>query len=1560
MSANNHVQCGAVARSEELLRQLSASVLPPEGLRPWSRSPAGGERLRDQASVLSAKGARVGRLSAPLPAEGHERRAKGARRATFQDTREDKEGEEQQQGQEGLFKANAVREEEEEEAVRSPQLCMPGTRLGQDGAVRKGWLDLRKHSAQTLSPWQSHYMVLESGVLYYQSAGAEDGKHVQVCRLEDCVKVEACNCSTGAKDHYLPRRHGILLQLKGQESMTLAISSQRERDAWLECLLQSHRARCGKSHKPSILLPRIHRSKERGTRQWRPAKFFHVDEGITPSATMRNGLLPAQSLAVLRSGKRDGTTRKVKRGASTHQRASPERENIGFLPCLSVLVQGEAKELGTPADPGTPLAVFNHSKCATPRSANTWHAPRVETASASLVQVFGAAEALDRMADFEMHGGVWGLLNRGSIPTPGVDKSRRKLRTGGDAERLRLDTGKMVATSTAPSRSSSPHSPLVVVDPAGGHRLESAGNVDIVRLGTAAGNVDLVRLGTGHATMATRAVTRRYSRPATQAAREEEEALFEIMVNEFPAGWVKEATCLVGNDVWMMMTAKQQVGIVHAMLADTQSALPLIKTMKTIFETVDNFDLDEQVKRAKCRNQTGITALDSDISINVDSRELQELMTELLCVAVRCNQIQQAVMLLESIPDTDQRKEASELLFELSDEMLSQDLRDLLQSHGFYSTSERRKHARTPSHPSKKESLPEAAKRRLQSRHRRIAKAAAVEAEARRRLGLDEPPMIFAQEYEDDGEEDEHGESLQSRPESEAQFEELIDDISHTLIDDEDAPIVVEEESQKQIASDDNEVNKKEVVEAELHVQIPSFNPEDYLNRPDYGLYNDPTVQEQADEESSDDNNEPLESEFPPDHPVIRIFGSIMGRSKILHFGIWQAWYEARSIERSKVRDQYLNNCQCARVTPAGVQPLHRYMHPTSKTSSALLLSRQSFSKTTIACLLQAMAGVNMDELSFFHADHSGCFPGWVDINALRDKLCDHAMTEIDLSFNDLQCEGACILRDALLDKDSSWKLTSLRLDAVDLRENGCLAIIPLLTVSPSVLALTHLSIAKNAIGDSGMARLIDTLAYNTQLASLNISNNSCSFKTAKALHHMLSANYALKKLDCSYNMIRGQGAVLVAQGLEENSGLTDINLAWNGFGDSEPCDQLAAALKPSSLKVIDLSYNRIGRNQALILASHLEDCPNIRKLVLDGNMVTQAGARMILQATKKAAGEHAEFFADVSMLNCGIGIVDHSAFDPAEPAGDYELDLKDKYSRNILMSLFRIVAQDRGLFVPLETSEALIGSTEEFRSASPGSKQSITDVVEDVKSHATQDEEEVMNAMYAEEVEPIKASKSNKNTGGEKAGKKGKKNKKTQKKGKKKDHIIIPPLVFFPYRLQLPKYKLPDGSMIVNPNESDWYVPHNGTIRFKFGSLSVGAKDDLDAISLNKIMTVFTDVEKTHAQRMEAFDLHFGSQTAIRIDQAKKLLEALPEDGHDRLREKELVLTRSAVVVRCFHRLVETDQGRDLMDVLDDHSKALASKSLGAASFSFTPNNATGLLRYQLDTDENAVCSMR
>lgn len=139
----------------------------------------------------------------------------------------------------------------------------------------------------------------------------------------------------------------------------------------------------------------------------------------------------------------------------------------------------------------------------------------------------------------------------------------------------------------------------------------------------------------------------------------------------------------------------------------------------------------------------------------------------------------------------------------------------------------------------------------------------------------------------------------------------------------------------------------------------------------------------------------------------------------------------------------------------------------------------------------------------------------------------------------------------------------------------------------------------------------------------------------------MVIANNTLNYLDLSFNMLRTEGAVAFAEGVAQNNHLQDVILAWNGFGDPIPCAALGRAIETFFVKTLDVSYNRIGKQGAVVLAGHLEKnsgaisflpslrcaaltcClagPGIHRVVMDGNLISQGGARALFKAAKVAS----------------------------------------------------------------------------------------------------------------------------------------------------------------------------------------------------------------------------------------------------------------------------------------------------------------------------------------------------
>ncbi len=126
---------------------------------------------------------------------------------------------------------------------------------------------------------------------------------------------------------------------------------------------------------------------------------------------------------------------------------------------------------------------------------------------------------------------------------------------------------------------------------------------------------------------------------------------------------------------------------------------------------------------------------------------------------------------------------------------------------------------------------------------------------------------------------------------------------------------------------------------------------------------------------------------------------------------------------------------------------------------------------------------------------------------------------------------------------------------------------------------LTQLNISFNPIGDEGLELLSATLLYNRHLQVLNanrigVGSKGVSFLAAALLNNQ---NSSLKKLDLSWNLIKDDGALKLADLLVNNPPLVELNLNNNRI-----CCRGARALALA----LDQFYNR--RMEKLHLGNNL------------------------------------------------------------------------------------------------------------------------------------------------------------------------------------------------------------------------------------------------------------------------------------------------------------------------------------------------------------------------------------
>ena len=525
---------------------------------------------------------------------------------------------------------------------------------------------------------------------------------------------------------------------------------------------------------------------------------------------------------------------------------------------------------------------------------------------------------------------------------------------------------------------------------------------------------------------------------------------------------------------------------------------------------------------------------------------------------------------------------------------------------------------------------------------------------------------------------------------------------------------------------------------------------------------------------------------------------------------------------------------------------------------------------------------------------HGGwCPDGALDLNFVRKRLGYHPLTLLDLSENDLRDNGAIALATHLLLPKCSWSLTTLKVSANRLRDEGCLALVPL--VNTDRFQLKHLSVGKNQIGDKAMEKLIKEVSANRFLISLDISENKAGDKSGQAIGGMLRENSTLTTFNCSNNQLRGLGACAVAEGLLLNDTLVDVDLSWNGFGDEAPCGVVAKLLgKAESLLKLNLAHTRIDFRGAIALATQLENNSTIKELVMDDNSIGMTGVQVMMKAAKKA-GANQDFPLHVSLIRCEAGGGTKSIFDPSQPAGNYELDMSDGFSGGILKNLLRLHAMGRGFFVALDQTRVID-----------------------------------MAQLMVQARPPANAT------------------------------LVIGNGIPQRYTIMLPSEAGEDDDgnpcRVVDPDETNWEIPTEGLLKFKFAMILVRDKESncLDESASKNLQSCFQNRKKNSEDREEAMDLYIGPETVLTFQNVIDLVSYLQGSPDD----MELANSRGTLIAKCYHKLDQSHRAPDLLDLLDRDARNTAEKILGVVSSSFTRNNPTGRYKLNLkDKAEREVC---
>ncbi|XP_050412915.2 uncharacterized protein LOC126827522 isoform X2 [Patella vulgata] len=197
--------------------------------------------------------------------------------------------------------------------------------------------------------------------------------------------------------------------------------------------------------------------------------------------------------------------------------------------------------------------------------------------------------------------------------------------------------------------------------------------------------------------------------------------------------------------------------------------------------------------------------------------------------------------------------------------------------------------------------------------------------------------------------------------------------------------------------------------------------------------------------------------------------------------------------------------------------------------------------------------------------DQSGC-------ETLASAMAvNKTLVELDMSFLDIGDPACDCLKDML---KSNSTLKKLRLRSNNITWVGCCSLMEGVSRNRS---LAELDLSRNFIGDSGVEVLSRFIPLSA-IVELCLENCGITSSGCGKLAEMLSSSKKLKHVDLSVNFIADAGVLKLASPLERSSVLQTIGLNMCGVTNDGFSKLLDVLEKNTSITLLKLCYNRLGR----------------------------------------------------------------------------------------------------------------------------------------------------------------------------------------------------------------------------------------------------------------------------------------------------------------------------------------------------------------------------------------------
>ncbi|KAJ3083312.1 hypothetical protein HDU99_010974 [Rhizoclosmatium hyalinum] len=202
-------------------------------------------------------------------------------------------------------------------------------------------------------------------------------------------------------------------------------------------------------------------------------------------------------------------------------------------------------------------------------------------------------------------------------------------------------------------------------------------------------------------------------------------------------------------------------------------------------------------------------------------------------------------------------------------------------------------------------------------------------------------------------------------------------------------------------------------------------------------------------------------------------------------------------------------------------------------------------------------------------------------------------LVELDLSFNDIKCPGACIIA-SYIQNDKFIRRLSLKSNSIE--TVGGIALAKAIQLNET---LHRFDISYNSVGERTGQQIACTLQINYSLTHLSIAGCSLGSSSIIALATALQNNDNIRYIDISNNKIHpsleSDVVMHISNMLRYNDGIMEFNLSKFGIGDWTMVNHLSGAIRWNrKISKLNLSCNRITKDGCVALAKSLIDTQRV------------------------------------------------------------------------------------------------------------------------------------------------------------------------------------------------------------------------------------------------------------------------------------------------------------------------------------------------------------------------------